>query len=135
MPDVEFVDTNVWVYAHLDDAAEPRSAIAWRLTQSLHRPVISPQVVAEYHNVMRRNGRDDPWLERNIERMLAHCRLHPLDLSVVRRTIALRNRFGFSFWDCQIVAAALESGCTTLYTEDLQHGQTIDGLVVTDPFQ
>ena len=109
MPDVEFVDTNVWVYAHLDDAADPRSASAWRLTQALQRPVISPQVVAEYHNVMRCNGRDDPWLERNIERMLAHCRLHPIDLSVVRRWTFTEDQ-GRPRAECDLVIEALPDG-------------------------
>jgi predicted nucleic acid-binding protein len=38
----------------------------------------------------------------------------------------LRNRYGFSFWDCQIAAAALQARCATLLTEDLQHGEVLD---------
>ena len=44
------------------------------------------------------------------------------------------DRFGFSFWDSMIVAAALRQNCGTLLTEDLQHGQEIEGLRVVSPF-
>ena len=61
--------------------------------------------------------------------MLENCELQPLTAAVVYRALQLRNRYGFSYWDCQIAAAALESGCDVLYTEDLQSGQMIDGLL------
>ena len=45
------------------------------------------------------------------------------------------GRFGFSFYDSLIVAAALEAGCTRLYSEDLQHGQRIQNLTIENPFR
>jgi predicted nucleic acid-binding protein len=56
-----------------------------------------------------------------------------MDLAVIRTTLAIRGRYGFSIWDSQIVAAALEAGCDTLYTEDLQDGQVIEGVRIVDP--
>jgi predicted nucleic acid-binding protein len=127
-----FVDTNIWVYAHLDDASDPRCERAWELVNGLILPVISPQVIAEYYNVMLRNRRDDVWIQGNLEDMLEHCILQPPGRVVVSRAIAIRTRYGFSYWDCQI--AALEAGCDTLFTEDLQPGQLIDGaLTVANP--
>ncbi len=131
-----FVDTNIWVYAHLEDENDPRCERAWVLVNDLARPVISPQVLAEYYSVMLRNGRDDGWIQGNLEDMLAHCVLQPLGRAVVARALAIRTRYGFSYWDCQIVAAALEAGCDTLFTEDLQAGQLIEGtLSVVDPLR
>ena len=46
----------------------------------------------------------------------------------------IRTRYGFSFYDSLIVAAALEAGCTTLYSEDMQDGQRIEGLTIRNPF-
>jgi predicted nucleic acid-binding protein len=46
----------------------------------------------------------------------------------------LSNRYGFSIWDGLIVAAAIEAKCSTLLTEDLQHGQVVDGLRIENPF-
>ena len=51
------------------------------------------------------------------------------------RGLALRDRYGFSFYDSMIVAGALEAGCVRLYSEDLQHGQRIQSLTIEDPFR
>ena len=51
------------------------------------------------------------------------------------RTLDIQGRYGFSFWDSMIVASALEAGCTRLLTEDLQHGQVIEGLRIENPFR
>jgi len=48
--------------------------------------------------------------------------------------IALLGRYHFSVYDAMIVAAALDAECTTLYSEDMQHGQVHDGLRVANPF-
>ncbi|TCT22963.1 PIN domain-containing protein [Thiobaca trueperi] len=130
-----FVDTNIWVYAHLDDPNEPRSLRAWDFINSLTKPIISSQVIAEYYNVMLRHEQDEDRIQRNAARMLRACKMQPLNLAVVHRALAVRKRYGFSIWDSQIVAAALEAGCATLYTEDLQEGQIIDGLTVRNPLR
>jgi predicted nucleic acid-binding protein len=131
-----FVDTNVWVYAHLKTPDDPRHVRALALVRQVRGLVISPQVVAEYYSVMLRNGQRDAWIQANLRAMFARCRLQPANAELVAIALELRNRLGFSFWDCQIVAAALLAGCTTLFTEDLQHGQWIDGrLRIFDPLR
>ena len=57
-----------------------------------------------------------------------------MDLGTIAAAWHLQDRFGFNWWDCLIVAAARLSECDYLLTEDLQHGQDLDGLVVIDPF-
>ena len=134
MRGASFVDTNLWIYAHLRAPDDPRHDLALAFVKSLKGGVISPQVVAEYYNVMLRNGKEDTWIQANLTAIFGYTRLQPIDVSVVRRALTIRNRYGFSYWDCQIVAAAMESGCETLYTEDLQQGQIIGGvLTVINP--
>ena len=84
---------------------------------------------------MLRSGQSDVWIQENLATMLDYVHLQPLNAAVVRRAWKIRSRYGFSIWDSQIVAAAIEAGCDTLYTEDLQAGQIIDGLTVIDPLQ
>ena len=130
-----FVDTNIWVYAHLAAPGDTRHAIALKLVESAGERVISPQVVAEYYSVMLRNSRSDAWIAANLRAMFARTRLQPANGAVVESALALRARYGFSFWDCQIIAAALQAGCSTLFTEDLQHGQVLEArLKVVNPF-
>jgi predicted nucleic acid-binding protein len=54
---------------------------------------------------------------------------------VKRSALRIRKTHGFSFWDSAIVAAALALGCDRIYTEDLAHGQMVDGLAIIDPFR
>ncbi|WP_133512979.1 PIN domain-containing protein [Candidatus Thiosymbion oneisti] len=130
-----FIDTNIWIYAHLRKPGEPRHGIALELVENLNAGVISPQVVAEYYSVMLRSGQTDRWIQENLDTILSYVRLQPLDEPVVRRAWQIRDRYGFSIWDSQIIAAALESGCRTLYTEDLQHSQRIESLEIVNPLQ
>lgn len=53
----------------------------------------------------------------------------------LRHSFAISIKYGFSHWDSLIVAAALEAECTTLYSEDMQHGRVIEGrLTIINPF-
>ena len=60
----------------------------------------------------------------------------PMPGSFIDSNVALvAQRFGFSYYDSLIVAAAQEAGCDTVYSEDLQHGQVVGpGLTVVNPF-
>jgi predicted nucleic acid-binding protein len=60
-------------------------------------------------------------------------KVHP-STTIYARALRIQSGQGFSFYDSLIVAAALDSGCKRLLTEDLQHGQRIDGLHVENPF-
>jgi predicted nucleic acid-binding protein len=50
------------------------------------------------------------------------------------QALRIAERYGFQIYDSLIVAAALEAGCTTLYSEDMQDGQSIDTLTIRNPF-
>lgn len=131
-----FVDTNIWVYAHLKAPADPRHERAMEVVEADVDLIISPQVVAEYYSVMLRNQRTDPWIQANLRAMFARTRLQPANAEMLTTALSLRDRYGFSFWDCQIAAAALQARCTMLLTEDLQHGQVLDdGLRVINPLR
>jgi predicted nucleic acid-binding protein len=56
-------------------------------------------------------------------------------LEHIHRAWTLSQRYGFSHFDSLVIATALDAGCERLYTEDLQHGQVIDGhLTILNPF-
>ena len=57
------------------------------------------------------------------------------DLKLVEAAIDYRNRYQFSLWDSLIIAAAKKAHASELITEDLQHGQVIDGLEIVNPFK
>lgn len=46
----------------------------------------------------------------------------------------LAERYGYGIYDATILASALLAGCNVVYSEDMQHGQKIDGLTILNPF-
>jgi len=130
-----FIDTNVWVYAHLETPDDPKGRRARDLVESEHRFVLSTQVLNEYYAAMLKNRATNEWIQNSVERMIRCCEVRMISLSVIRQAYHVKNRYGFSIWDCLVISSALDAGCPLLYSEDLQHGQRIDGnLLVVNPF-
>ena len=98
--------------------------------------VVSVQVLNEIASVARRKFAME-WNEIREIIGVVHvtCRIEPLTLRTHERGLALAERFGFGVYDSMIVAAALEAGCATLLSEDMQHGQRIENMTIRNPFQ
>ena len=127
-----FVDTNVVVYAFAKD--EAKIAIAEGILEK--QPIISVQVLNEFLSVCRvKLGMDVATRHKLASELIAGCNVVSLDARVVERAMEIEAQAKISYWDALIVAAALLSGCDTLYTEDLRHGQVLEGtLTVVNPF-
>jgi len=136
----DFIDTNVLIYL-FDETDDRKRGTAERLIRTAlesRNGRISHQVVQETLNVVTRKL-PSPMTPEDAQRFLEQV-LAPLwqvmpSLELYRRGLAIQGRYGFSFYDSLIVAAALESGCTRLYSEDLQHGQKIEELTIENPFK
>jgi predicted nucleic acid-binding protein len=132
-----FIDTNIFLYAKFDDGS-PKNRIAKELLQSCtqnNEPIISTQIVNEFCvNAVRKGG--DPLEIRSTAASLAtKFRIVPVSLYTVIESFRIYRAYHFSHWDCLVVAAALESQCEVLFTEDLSDGQIIDGILrVKNPF-
>lgn len=134
-----FVDTNVLVYAR--DASEPeRQARAaewmahlWRTREGR----VSMQVLEEYYVTVTRKLRPGLRSEaaREDVRDLLAWRPLPVDATILEAAWSIEDRYGSPFWDACILASARASGAERLLTEDLQHGSTVDGVLVVDPFR
>jgi predicted nucleic acid-binding protein len=134
----EFVDTNIWLYALVDPARQSDSEKhlrAARLVGQLSHPVISSQVVRELcRNLLKKSALTEEHLRRLIDDWYPNCVLHASNQEQHLLASRLRETASFSFWDSLIVAAALDAGCSILYSEDMQHGQVVDGrLTISNP--
>ena len=128
-----FFDTNVLVYAVAQD--DPRSTQAEELLAS--GGVLSVQILNEFASVARRKILMS-WTEvtEALDAFRVLCP-SPLPVTVAMHAAALKiaEKHGYNIYDALVVSAALEAGCTTLYSEDLHDGQTIDGqLTIRNPF-
>lgn len=129
---LEFADTNIVVYAvghHSDQRSKARQILAEGVT-------VSAQVINEAVNVLtRKQGVSLTIAHEVAENLLELCQVTPVDVQTIRKAIILTRRYQLSHWDSLIVAAALLSGCETLYSQDMQHGQIFDAqLKVVNPF-
>jgi len=130
-----FVDTNVWVYA-LTTTDKPRQQQADALLRSLDTPCINGQVLRELGRVLlQKQGVGEAAFRELIPVILGACLVAQDSANTLLLASDLRERYKLAYWDSLIVAAALELGCDTLYTEDMQHKQVIDGrLTLINPF-
>ena len=133
-----FLDTNVFVYA-VDSADRGKQAVAQKLVVDAlaGNAVTSSQVAQEFMNVVLKQAAQ-PLEVADVRRLLDTMILPLVEVwpgaELYHRALDVRTRWGFSFYDSLIVAAALKSGARVLLTEDLQHGQLLDGLKVQNPF-
>jgi predicted nucleic acid-binding protein len=129
-----FFDTNVLIYAALRNDA--RSERAEELLAAGGR--ISVQVLNEFVSVARRKHQM-PWgALRTALRWIRILCPSPVPLTIDTHEAAVRiaEQYGYRIYDSLIMAAALEAKCKTLYSEDLQDGQVIDGRVtIQNPFR
>jgi len=130
--DKAFVDSNVILYLFTDDE---RAATA----ESLFEPeaTISVQVLNEVTNVLRRKSKLS-WREtvQALELVRSLCQVEPLTLETHERSLAIAQRYSLSVYDACIAASALVAGCNVLYSEDMQHGVSIERrLRIINPFR
>ncbi|MEN8132405.1 MAG: PIN domain-containing protein, partial [Pseudomonadota bacterium] len=99
---------------------------------------ISFQVVQECLNTIIRKAQicltkeqADSYLDASLSPLL---RIYP-SISLYKRSLDIQSRYKISYYDSLIVAAVLEAGCKTLYSEDLQHGLRIEGVTIENPFR
>lgn len=137
---VDFLDSNVFIYL-FDTTDERKRAIARRLVASAietDSACISFQVVQETLRVV--TGKlPKPLTPDDAQAFLQHS-LMPLwrvmpSPALYAAALRLRARWQLGFYDALVVAAALEAGCKHLLSEDLQHGQRIEGLRIENPFR
>jgi predicted nucleic acid-binding protein len=133
-----FLDTNVFVYAH-DDADEHKTRQAQELIAGLAMEediAISSQVVQEFCSVvLNKIGLAVSELQCIVNDEFAKTMAHTPDIAFYQRALDLQQRYRLSFYDSLIVQAALDLGCRTLYSEDLQAGARYGTLTVINPFE
>jgi predicted nucleic acid-binding protein len=131
-----FLDTNVIVYA-LDQGAPAKQKLATDWLAALAAQgaiVISPQVLNETVAVLVHKLKVAPAAVGTTVRGMESWCTAPLDVATAVDAVQLRERYGFNWWDCLILASALAVPCDCLLTEDLQDGQNLGRLQIINPF-
>lgn len=128
-----FFDTNVLVYLASGDAAKANRAEAIVAAGGS----ISVQVLNELANVARRKMQMS-WDETHalLGTLRSLLTVHPVTVETHDAGLRIAERYGLSIYDSMIAASALDAGCDTLWSEDMQHGMKLDeGLRISNPFR
>ncbi len=128
--DLIFLDSNVVLYLLSKDKADSVEALLRA------KPIISVQVLNEVmHVCVRKLAMTWDEVAQFLGLVRSFCTVIPLTEAIHDQARLFAHNHKLSFYDASIVAAAVSSGCHTLYTEDLNHGQRIgDGLKTINPF-
>jgi predicted nucleic acid-binding protein len=140
MNDRVFIDTNILLYSLTEPKEKnrekdlPKRAKALELLTKLYNEneiVVSVQILNELHfNMIRKFKIDDDMVFETLqESIFAIASVENLTAQTYTKAFQVRKKYNFSYWDSLVVASALESGCTKLYSEDMQDGLVIDGVL------
>jgi predicted nucleic acid-binding protein len=135
---LSFVDTNVLVYA-FDKSGSPKNQLAQRLMNELmeeDRLRLSTQVLQELFVTLTRKVSQRCSSEEALAVLedLTAWPLMVVDYVAIRAAVKLADQAKLSFWDALVVVAAARTGAAVLYSEDLNHGQEILGVRISNPF-
>ena len=127
-----FLDSNILLYLVGDDPK--KAAISERLLRQEH--TISVQVLNEFVRVTRDKLKIEwPIVEEALKSAMEFCKVVPLTLEGQARAVEICKNHVINIYDANIIAAAELAGCDVLYTEDLNHGQLIGRVMVSNPFK
>jgi predicted nucleic acid-binding protein len=133
-----FIDTNILLYSVSRDTQE--AAKRDRAVALLDRDegALSVQVLQEFYVQATRPTRPDPLPHDVAVGLIAtwtRFAVQDITLSILMGALEIRISHGLSYWDSAIVAAARALGCRELYSEDMSHGQQIEGVTIVNPFR
>ena len=131
-----FIDTNVLVYADDLDAGAKNTLAKSLVAEALRQGtgVLSTQVLQEFFAVTTRKLGVAAEVARRKVELLAHLEVVRIDVDAILSAIDLHRLHTMSFWDALIIQAAASAGCSRVISEDLQHGRTVSGVKIENPF-
>ena len=135
MNDRIFIDSNILIYT-IDDAELQKQTTANSIVENLAEKggVISTQVLQEFYNVAVKKLKLPKEYVKELIEPLADCfTVHKNSVADILRAIDISIKTKFSFWDSLIISAAISENCNRLYSEDLNHGQIVDNILILNP--
>jgi predicted nucleic acid-binding protein len=134
---VQFVDTNVLLYAASRDPDEQEKATRANELLSQRDVGLSVQVLQEFYVQATRDSRADRLAHEQAAALVdsfRRFRVQETTVGVMLAAMSTRQRFGISYWDAAILEAARALGCEVVLSEDLSDGQDYAGVRVENPF-
>lgn len=126
-----FVDTNVFIYLYTDSEPLKQKRASDAMAGNIcHTGLINinETITVLSKKFHRKHGE----IVRVLESIAKTTKIISLELRSVTPALRIMDRYGYSYYDSLVIALALETNCSRLLTEDMQHGQVIDGRLTLD---
>jgi predicted nucleic acid-binding protein len=138
MKDKVFLDTNILIYAHDMDAGVKHDA-ARSIVEKIwddEAGIISTQVIQEFYvNVIRKMPKPiSPVQARGIIINYFSWQVEAIEPHTILSASEIEEKYILSFWDSLIIATASQAEANKILTEDMNHGQIIEGILIENPF-
>ena len=129
-----FLDSNIWLYAFMDNGRKKEAALGIVAKKNC---ILSTQVVNEVCvNLISKADYEEEDITRLVENFYSKYQIENINKHVILKSSTIRSKLDISYWDSLIIASALESDCEVLYSEDMQHSQIIEEkLTIINPFK
>jgi len=130
-----FLDTNILVYLHSATEAKKRDASIALLKH--YACVTSTQALNEFCNVFIKKYRmPHEVIKKSVVGISWLCHVSDINERVICSAVDINGNYGFSFYDCLMIASAIDNDCEILFSEDMNDGQIIDGkLKIMNPYK
>ena len=132
-----FIDTNIFVY--LFNMADKKK---WDKCHEILKQanknvyfVISTQVLNEFISVMLNKFKTQPLVLKSIVDDMCEFEVVETNINIIKKAIDIKTLNQLSYWDSLIISAAKSSKCSVILTEDMNHGQVIEGVSIQNPFK
>ncbi|MCL2301460.1 MAG: PIN domain-containing protein [Firmicutes bacterium] len=134
MSDRVFLDTNILLYVYSDE--EEKKQISKQIFRE-QNCLTCMRALNEFCNVCLKKWKfSRKGIAEAIEQITKACAVSPVSINTMLHALLIHERYGYSYYDCVMLASALENGCTIIYTEDLAAGQMIENrLLILNPFK
>jgi len=132
---LSFIDTNIWLYAFIEDPTSGKSKRARELVNG-SQPVLNVQVINEVCvNLIKKANFSEEQIRLLVDAFYTKYPIINIDQEILITASNLRQRYILSFWDSLVVASAMQIHVPIIYTEDLQHEQVFqDQVKIINPF-
>jgi predicted nucleic acid-binding protein len=132
-----FIDTNIFVYAYTGDDKTKHSS-AQKIIRDRFKSqntIISTQVLSEFYSAMTKIKIAHMAIRNIIYEIVSASTVSAATVQTIEKALFLKEKYAYSWWDSLILSSALESDCSRVYSEDMQHGQIIENvLLIENPF-
>jgi predicted nucleic acid-binding protein len=133
-----FLDTNILVYAFdaMEGLKHEKAKLLIEKLWDTKTTWLSVQVLLEFHSATTRSRSMSFSVKESqaVIRTFLYWKVYSPKASDVLNAISIQKRYHFSIWDAMIIQSARACGCRVIYSEDLNHGQEIEGMKIVNPF-